>query len=273
MHTQVVRIALISLLTALIATLPAQAPQRSIIETAEAAGSFETLIAAVRAAGLDEALAGPGPFTVLAPTDEAFASLPRGTLADLLLPASRSRLQEILKFHVIAGRVSGEQALRAGAAQPLREGEALTFALRDGRLRVNEANVINNDIAATNGVIHAIDAVLLPPVATLTPAEECRAIIALAIKRGAPIFNSGSPEGCAAIYEVAAASLLAIGPPRELEAARDMLAAALSAGEHQDARKRAWTLRRALDRTWDMLGENPQDQAATATENQEQAAT
>ncbi len=132
----------------------------NLVEVAAEAGSFGTLLQAATAAGLPGALAGDGPFTVLAPTDEAFAALPKGTLEALL--ADPHALGEILKYHVIPGRVFGAEALAAGSARTL-QGDAVRFGLEDGMLRAGGARVLANDVQATNGVIHAIDAVLLPP--------------------------------------------------------------------------------------------------------------
>ena len=123
---------------------------------------FGTLLAAVKAAGLLETLAGNGPFTILAPTDQAFAKLPKGTVANLLKPANRGKLQAILKYHVIAGRVSSSQAIAAGRAKTLL-GQSIDFEVVDGRLRVRGANVTKTDVNAANGVVHVIDSVLIPP--------------------------------------------------------------------------------------------------------------
>lgn len=123
---------------------------------------FGTLLAAVEAAGLTKTLRGDGPFTILAPTDEAFAALPDGTVEELLKPANRGRLQDILKYHVIPGRVSAAQAVGAGQAKTL-QGSAVGFELARGQLRVQGANVTMTDVDAKNGVVHVIDRVLLPP--------------------------------------------------------------------------------------------------------------
>ena len=123
---------------------------------------FGTLLAAVKAAGLLDALRGDGPFTVLAPTDEAFARLPKGTVENLLKPVNRGQLADILKYHVIPGRVSSAQAAAAGQADTLL-GRPVTFEIDRGQLRVRGANVTMTDVDARNGVVHVIDAVLIPP--------------------------------------------------------------------------------------------------------------
>ncbi|MGP1273050.1 MAG: fasciclin domain-containing protein [Phycisphaerales bacterium] len=135
--------------------------QSDLIQTAVEAGSFGTLAAAIKAAGLVEALKGDGPFTVFAPTDEAFAKLPSGTVENLLKPENIEQLQAILKFHVVPGRVYSDQAVAAGSAATL-QGDKLNIAVKDGVATVNGAEIVTVDIDATNGVIHVIDAVLLP---------------------------------------------------------------------------------------------------------------
>jgi uncharacterized surface protein with fasciclin (FAS1) repeats len=125
------------------------------------AGRFNTLVAAVKAAGLVEALKGPGPFTVFAPTDEAFAKLPQGTLENLLKPENKDALKKILTYHVVAGKVTAKDVVKLDSAKTL-EGGSLTIHQGGGGVMINNANVIKTDIAASNGVIHVIDTVLLP---------------------------------------------------------------------------------------------------------------
>ncbi len=137
------------------------AADMDIVDTAVGAGTFTTLVAAVGAAGLVDTLKGEGPFTVFAPTDEAFAALPAGTVEDLLKPENKDKLAAILTYHVVAGKVmSGD--LTEGMMAPSVQGGELTITL-DGGAKVNGANITAADIEATNGVIHVIDAVLLPP--------------------------------------------------------------------------------------------------------------
>lgn len=134
---------------------------QNIVEKAASAGTFETLIAAAKAAGLAEALMGDGPLTVLAPTDEAFAKLPAGTVDTLLKPENKHELADILKAHVISGRVYADQAVKAGTAKTL-QGFEVKATIVDGRLNLSGADVVASDIQVSNGVIHAIDTVLLP---------------------------------------------------------------------------------------------------------------
>ena len=131
-----------------------------IVETA-VAGNFNTLVAAVKAAGLVDTLKGPGPFTVFAPTDEAFAKLPPGTLESLLKPENKAKLQSILSYHVVAGNVLAKDVVKIHSAQTV-EGQSIAIKTMKGRVMVDNANVTKTDIVTSNGVIHVIDSVLLP---------------------------------------------------------------------------------------------------------------
>jgi len=139
----------------------AQDATMDIVDTAVAAGSFTTLVAAVQAAGLVETLKGEGPFTVFAPTDAAFAALPAGTVEDLLKPENKDKLAAILTYHVVSGKVMSTDLTEGMKAASVQGGE-LTITL-DGGAKVNGATVSTADIEATNGVIHVIDSVILPP--------------------------------------------------------------------------------------------------------------
>lgn len=132
----------------------------NIVETADAAGSFSTLLAAAEAAGLVETLAGPGPLTVFAPTDDAFAALPEGTVETLLMPENRDQLAAILTYHVIPGEVFSSDLVDDMTATTV-QGNDITIDLDNG-VMVNDATVIAADIPASNGVIHVIDSVILP---------------------------------------------------------------------------------------------------------------
>jgi uncharacterized surface protein with fasciclin (FAS1) repeats len=137
-----------------------KASAADIVAVAEA-GHFNTLVAAVKAAGLVDALKGPGPFTVFAPTDEAFAKLPAGTLENPLKPENKEQLKTILTYHVVAGEVMAKDVVKLHSAKTL-EGGSLAIKAGDGRVMVGKARVTKTDIAASNGVIHVIDMVLLP---------------------------------------------------------------------------------------------------------------
>jgi uncharacterized surface protein with fasciclin (FAS1) repeats len=131
-----------------------------LVDTA-VAGNFNSLVAAVKAAGLADALKGPGPFTVFAPTDEAFAKLPPGTVENLLKPENKDKLRKILTYHVVAGRVMAKDVVKLDTAKTL-EGGSVMIQAGPGGVMVNNAHVTKTDIASSNGVIHVIDAVLLP---------------------------------------------------------------------------------------------------------------
>lgn len=132
-----------------------------IVDVAASAGQFNTLIAAAQAAGLVDTLKGDGPLTVLAPTDEAFAKLPAGTVESLLKPENKDQLVAILTYHVIPGEVRAVDALEAGRAGTVQGGD-VSFAIQNGQARVNGVNLVATDVDASNGVVHVIDEVLLP---------------------------------------------------------------------------------------------------------------
>lgn len=141
--------------------IQARAQEKDIVDTAVAAGSFKTLVAALEAASLTKTLKGKGPFTVFAPTDDAFKKLPPGTLESLLKPENKEKLRAILTYHVLAGTVTAAEVTKLSSAKTL-NGQSVAIAVHDGKVMVNNATVVQPDIHATNGVIHVIDAVLLP---------------------------------------------------------------------------------------------------------------
>ena len=134
----------------------------AIPAVADKAGTFKTLLKAVKAGGLVETLSGEGPFTVFAPTDEAFAKIPAATLADLLKPENKEKLASILKYHVVAGRVYSEAAVAAKSAATV-QGASIKISANDKGAFVNDAKILATDIDASNGVIHVIDSVIMPP--------------------------------------------------------------------------------------------------------------
>jgi uncharacterized surface protein with fasciclin (FAS1) repeats len=150
-----------SFLCLLIAGTTAFAADKDIVDTAKAAGSFDTLVKAVAAADLVETLKGAGPFTVFAPTDEAFAKLPAGTLQDLLKPENKAKLQSILTYHVVPGRVMAADVVNVKKAKTVNGAELRVKAGPDG-VMVDNAKVVKTDILTSNGVIHVIDSVVLP---------------------------------------------------------------------------------------------------------------
>lgn len=137
------------------------APAMDIVDTAVGAGSFKTLVAAVQAAGLVDTLKGSGPFTVFAPTDAAFAKLPEGTVANLLKPENKAKLQAILTYHVVPGKVMAADVVKLTGAKTV-QGQKIDIAVKNGKVTVDKANVVKTDIVTSNGVIHVIDSVILP---------------------------------------------------------------------------------------------------------------
>lgn len=142
------------------AAIGAQAANKDIVDTA-IAGKFTTLVAALKAAGLVDTLRGEGPFTVFAPTDEAFAKLPPGTVENLLKPENKEKLQQILKYHVVAGRYMASDVMKLDSA-PTVQGQKVSIRSMDGHVMVDNATVVKADIVASNGVIHVIDSVIMP---------------------------------------------------------------------------------------------------------------
>lgn len=144
-------------------TVPAFAADKDIVDTAVGAGSFKTLVAAVKAADLVDTLKGKGPFTVFAPTDAAFAKLPKGTVESLLKPENKEKLVAILTYHVVPGKVLAADAVKLdGKSAKTVEGSPIDVNVKNGKVMINKARVEKADILTSNGVIHVIDAVLLP---------------------------------------------------------------------------------------------------------------
>src|SRR4051794_4564817 len=143
---------------------PAFAAEKDIVDTAVAAGSFKTLVAAVKAADLVETLKSEGPFTVLAPTDEAFAKLPAGTVEGLLKPENKDKLVAILTYHVIPAKAMAADVVKLdGKAVKTVQGSTAPITVKGGSVMIGSAKVVKTDMVASNGVIHVIDTVLLPP--------------------------------------------------------------------------------------------------------------
>ena len=159
------------------------APVADIVDTAVAAGSFKTLVAAVQAAGLVDALKGEGPFTVFAPTDDAFAKLPAGTV-DALLADPKGDLTQILLYHVLSGKVLAAD-VKDGLEATTLQGKPVKFSIKDGKPYINDAQIVTTDIATSNGVIHVIDSVILPPADEAAAAEAAPAEAAPAAEAAA----------------------------------------------------------------------------------------
>jgi uncharacterized surface protein with fasciclin (FAS1) repeats len=167
MHKRIIS-TIVALVAILAVSLPAQAQHMSsstydkdIVETAMAAGQFNTLLAAAQAAGLVDVLQSEGPFTVFAPTDEAFAKLPEGTVEELLKPENRDKLAAILTYHVVSGKLMAEDVVGMSELESV-QGDMLEVSLKNGKAYIDDAQIIKTDISASNGVIHVIDSVVLP---------------------------------------------------------------------------------------------------------------
>lgn len=154
-------VAMLAIGTVAMAVSKNKAGNKDIVDTAVAAGSFQTLAKALQAADLVDALKGTGPFTVFAPTDEAFAKLPAGTLDDLLKPENKEKLRAILTYHVVAGDFPAAKVIALSSAKTL-NGQNVKITGTGGNVMVNNAHVVKADIPASNGVIHVIDTVILP---------------------------------------------------------------------------------------------------------------
>lgn len=143
------------------ATSSSTVAKGDILETADQAGQFKTLLAAIKAADLESTLKSGGPFTVFAPTDAAFAKLPAGTVDSLLKPENKEKLKAVLTYHVVAGKVPSSEAVKLKSAKTV-NGKELALDASSGTLKVGGANVVQADVAASNGVIHVVDTVILP---------------------------------------------------------------------------------------------------------------
>ena len=162
MRSRLATLAVAAAAAAGIAGASARAAETDIVDTAIAAGQFKTLAAALDGAGLVATLKGQGPFTVFAPTDAAFAKLPAGTVDDLLRPENKAKLAAILTYHVVPGRVMAADVVRLKEAKTV-NGETVDVRADGGSVMINDARVTAADVAASNGVIHVIDTVILPP--------------------------------------------------------------------------------------------------------------
>ncbi len=268
------------------------APKRqTVLTTAAGAGAFSTLLAAVKAAGLDSALEGEAPLTVFAPTDEAFAALPEGTVESLLKKENRQQLKDLLTAHVVAGNVTAGDALNAGSAKTL-SGTPLKFAINDGLFTVNGSVIRTAGIDGGNGTIHVISSVIgFPETATCGKSDCCKAgceiktaacesdcamdqatatkscdecptdssadspnavaLITEAISKGVPLYNQGAIQACADIYE---GCILSLSQMDNIDTQiRQMLDNVVHAGRQQDFDRRAWFYRHALDRMMQLL--------------------
>ncbi|MFT5121960.1 MAG: transforming growth factor-beta-induced protein [Kiritimatiellia bacterium] len=229
--------------------IPAAKAPATIVETAASLGSFKTLLAAAEAAGLMEVLSGKGPFTVFAPTDEAFAKVPEKVLADLLKPANKEKLVNLLTYHVVSGEIRAGDALNAGSATALNGGD-IPISYKDGGMVAQWAKVLQVDVAGGNGIIHVIDSVMMPPAKkSVSTAEQHIQVIAQAVEKGVPMFNEGDTQGCAKVYMQASKTLLdACGLPEHAQTS--LRHAVTRASQTSCSNTQAWSLRHGLDRAY-----------------------
>ncbi len=219
---------------------------KTLPEVADAAGSFSTLIAAAKAAGLVPALSGEDNLTVFAPTDAAFAALPEGTVASLLKPENKGQLASILKYHVVPGRVYSDKALEAGSAKTL-QGGSVQIAVDGDTAMVNDAKLLSTDIDASNGVIHVIDKVLIPPTDSQSSTSPKQAI-EHAIAQGSQLYNDGHAEACASLYHETMKTVLTTDHDGLSAHTVSQMDSVLQQAESTScANSRAWMLRKGLE--------------------------
>ena len=222
---------------------------KTIVEIAAGGDQFSTLVAAVKAAGLVDALNGDGPLTVFAPTNDAFAKLPEGTVENLLKPENKDQLIAVLTYHVVPGRVFSETAAGGATVETLQGATVTTKAVK-GKVLVNNATVVAADIDAANGVVHVIDTVILPP----TGEQAAAKMIEQTIAKGVPVFNAGHHGQCAKMYGqtlMTLASHDAIDPQMQ-RVIKHQLA---DAAKVHHMGQRAWMYRHTLDMVYVALSD------------------
>jgi uncharacterized surface protein with fasciclin (FAS1) repeats len=226
-----------------VSSTPETAMEQSIPAVASSSGRLNTLVTAVTAADLVDALSGEGPFTVFAPTDEAFARLKDGTVEALLAEPGRKTLTRILTHHVVAGRLEAKDLVGLKSVETL-AGTTLSLATLKGRLLVDESIVETANVSASNGVVHLIDRVLLPPVEI----DALEVLLTQAISRGVPFYNDGDLEACCAVYATALdAVILGKGWDLSPKQTKNITKAVENAAQEGDAGSRAWAYRRVID--------------------------
>jgi transforming growth factor-beta-induced protein len=223
----------------------------NIPATAVKAGTFKTLVAAAKAAGLVDALSGDKPLTVFAPTDEAFSRLPKGTVESLLKPENIDQLKQILLYHVVAGRVYSDQALQLKEAPSL-AGPMLKIRAGKNGAFINKSKLTALDIEASNGVVHVIDAVLMPPAKKVTKAD-AKVAIEHAVARGTALYNSGHTDACARHYMTTTISLLDSNHEMPAHAVRHLQTAMQHAKQTTCSDSQSWTMRHGLDAAYRVM--------------------
>ena len=219
---------------------------QNIPEVATAAGKFTTLLAAVKAAGLVDTLLGKGPFTVFAPTDEAFGKLPAGTVQELLKPENKQKLVDILTYHVVPGRVYSEDAVAAKTAKTV-QGAAISISVGSEGAKINSSKLVMTDLDASNGVIHVIDTVLMPP----AKGVDVRRTLEHAVAQGSGLYNAGHHEACAQLYESTMSSLAKT--PMSPALTSHMNRVLQTASQQTCPTERSWTLRHGIDQMYSQL--------------------
>ena len=226
------------------------AVKKDIVDTAVEAGSFNTLVSAVQAAGLVETLKGDGPFTVFAPTDKAFEKFWPETLKNLLKPENKDKLRMLLTYHVIPGKVNAKKAKKLGTAEPL-SGGSFELSVKNNNLFINYAKVVKANIKTSNGIIHAIDSVLIPNVVSQTSSlqpSNTDQIIIKAIHKGVPMFNSGHHATTAALYMKAGDEILDQCPSSACSASMSKIKTAIQQASAAGCpTSQAWIMRNAFD--------------------------
>lgn len=224
--------------------------KKDIVDTAVGAGQFNTLVAAVKAAGLVDTLKGKGPYTVFAPTDAAFAKLPKGTVESLLKPENKAKLVDILTYHVVSGNVPSKTAVTLSEANAV-NGKKLRLKVRGGKLFINESKVTTADVAASNGVIHIVDSVILPPSPKQRSAAmekpTVKSLVHTALHEGGVMYQHHNIRATSAIYEITAKALLLLPEGQVSSEHRDRLSNALQSTKHHNHRNSAWVLYQALN--------------------------
>ena len=256
MKTRIIQsIACVTLATGLVAATAqagkkcSQAGQKDIVDTAVGAGSFNTLATALTAAGLVDALKADGPYTVFAPTDEAFAKLPEGALQDLLKPENKDKLVDILTYHVVKGSVPAATAVTLTSADALNS-KKIKVKKKGDNLFLNKSKVVKTDIQCSNGIIHVVDTVLLPPAKKAKQASSTshhtRQMLMTAINTGVPLYNRGHHRACSDVYKMACLALM--NAPEASKHTKRTLRMAMARAEKQHrSGDQAWTMRRAFD--------------------------
>jgi len=225
------------------------APKKDIVDIAVEAGSFKTLVAAVQAADLVDTLKSDGPFTVFAPTDEAFAKLPKGTVETLLKPENKKMLVDIITYHVIGDKVKAKKAAKLDSAKTV-NGQEIQISKAGDSLKINQSTVLKADIKASNGIIHVIDTVLLPETKkAASTSAKTKLILENAIHKGVPLFNTGHHEMTAKLYMKAGMDVLQQCSSSRCPEASKMISMALkhASAEHCNT-SRAWIMRKAFDK-------------------------